>query len=62
MEKLSFNRVKYSVKLVKKLGEIFEVMENCKTINFIKDYSFSQISLEQVFIDFARKQVMISDD
>ncbi|KAG4094235.1 P-loop containing nucleoside triphosphate hydrolase protein, partial [Neocallimastix lanati (nom. inval.)] len=44
IEKLSFNRVKYSVILVKKLGKIFE------------------ISLEQVFIDFARKQVMISDD
>ncbi|OUM64413.1 hypothetical protein PIROE2DRAFT_42579 [Piromyces sp. E2] len=56
MERESDNRAKYEVKMTENLGSIFEKMEQFKSQKLIKDYSFSQTTLEQVFINFAKKQ------
>jgi len=37
-----------------KLGMVFEQVEEAKTIFNIKNYSLSQTTLEQIFIEFAR--------
>lgn len=39
-----------------KLAEIFGIMENAKGDFLIEDYSVSQTTLEQVFLNFARAQ------
>jgi ABC-type multidrug transport system ATPase subunit len=58
MEKISNNRVKYEVKITKYLGSIFEKIEECKKSGLVTDYSFNQTSLEQIFINFAKKQIV----
>lgn len=58
MEKNSNNNIKYEVKLTNNFGYIFKIMEECKSRGFVQDYSFSQTSLEQVFINFAKQQVL----
>jgi len=58
MEKSSVDRVKYKVKMTHHLGHIFEVMEDCKKRGIVTDYSFNQTSLEQIFINFAKQQII----
>ncbi|OUM61579.1 hypothetical protein PIROE2DRAFT_20927 [Piromyces sp. E2] len=58
MEKSSVDRVKYKVKMTRHLGHIFEVMESCKKRGLVTDYSFNQTSLEQIFINFAKQQII----
>ena len=41
---------------VKSLGDIFSALEGRKSID-IDEFSFSQSTLEQVFLDFAKLQV-----
>jgi ABC-type multidrug transport system ATPase subunit len=60
MEKNSANRAKYEVKMTKNLGSVFEKMEECKRSGLVTDYSFNQTSLEQIFINFAKKQIIPS--
>ncbi|ORX85647.1 P-loop containing nucleoside triphosphate hydrolase protein [Anaeromyces robustus] len=62
MEKSSSERAKYEVKMTKNIGQVFEIMERCKSQGFVTDYSFSQTSLEQVFINFAKQQVETQDN
>ena len=38
------------------VGKIFETMENAKSTYNIEDYSVSQTSIEQIFLNFAREQ------
>ena len=40
-----------------KWSELFHTMEKCKLPFSIEDYSISQTTLEQVFLNFARSQV-----
>ncbi|ORX41368.1 P-loop containing nucleoside triphosphate hydrolase protein [Piromyces finnis] len=61
-ERSSENRMKYEVKMTDKLGSVFEIMEQCKIQGLVQDYSFSQTSLEQVFINFAKEQVIEPDN
>ncbi|ORX76945.1 P-loop containing nucleoside triphosphate hydrolase protein [Anaeromyces robustus] len=58
LEKTSTDRVKYEVKMTRNLGHIFEVMEECKRKGLVNDYSFNQTSLEQIFIKFAKQQII----
>ena len=58
VEKSSFNRVKYEVHMTRNLGKIFEVMEHYKSLGLVIDYSFNQASLEQIFIKFAKMQII----
>jgi ABC-type multidrug transport system ATPase subunit/uncharacterized membrane protein len=58
IEKTSSNRVKYEVKMTKNFGSVFEKMEECKKNGLVTDYSFNQASLEQIFIKFAKKQII----
>jgi ATP-binding cassette subfamily A (ABC1) protein 5 len=58
MEKSSMDRVKYKVKMTHHLGYVFEVMEDCKRRGLVSDYSFNQTTLEQIFINFAKQQVI----
>ena len=62
MERSSENRVKYEVKITHNFGSIFNMMEQCKSTGLVQDYSFSQTSLEQVFINFAKQQVIEPDN
>jgi len=57
MEKTSNNRVKYEVYMTKNLSNVFKIMEDCKAKGLVNDYTFSQASLEQIFIDFAKQQI-----
>ncbi|GFS20493.1 ATP-binding cassette sub-family A member [Elysia marginata] len=42
---------------VKSLGTTFSSLEQCKSTHKLEEYSFSQSSLEQVFLYFAKKQL-----
>jgi len=52
----SDKRVKYTFKIMDHHGEIFKTMENYKTKGIVIDYSFSQTSLEDIFLKFANYQ------
>jgi len=58
MEKSADTRGKYEVKMTDNLAHVFEVMEYYKNQGLVQDYSFSQTSLEQVFINFAKQQII----
>ncbi|OUM58141.1 hypothetical protein PIROE2DRAFT_48194 [Piromyces sp. E2] len=58
MERSSHNRMKYEVKMTRNLGSVFDVMENYKSVGLVVDYSFNQASLEQIFIKFAKMQII----
>jgi len=58
MERISNNRAKYEVKMIKNLGTVFEKMEEFKKKGIVNDYSFNQTSLEQIFINFAKQQII----
>jgi len=62
MEKSSINRSKYEVKMKRNLGRIFEIMEQCKANGLVTDYSFNQTSLEQIFINFAKQQIINTEN
>jgi len=57
----SYDRMNYEVVIQKGVGKIFECMERCKAQGLITDYSFSQTTLEQVFINFAKLQVTVEN-
>ncbi|OUM58157.1 hypothetical protein PIROE2DRAFT_52433 [Piromyces sp. E2] len=46
-------RIKYEVKNIQNISCVFEKMETCRENGLVTDYSFSQTSLEQVFLNFA---------
>jgi len=56
-EEKSFDRINYEITIQKGIGKVFDVMEQCKQSGLITDYSFSQTTLEQVFINFAKLQI-----
>lgn len=58
MDKSSSDRVKYEVKMTRNIGHVFEVMEQCKASGLVTDYSFNQTTLEQIFINFAKEQII----
>ena len=57
----SSDRVKYEVKMTRNIGHVFDVMENCKKSGLVTDYSFNQTTLEQIFINFAKEQIINTD-
>ncbi|OUM60183.1 hypothetical protein PIROE2DRAFT_46479 [Piromyces sp. E2] len=52
-EDKSLQRVKYEVKNTSDISRVFAIMEACRAENLFVDYSYSQTSLEQVFLNFA---------
>ncbi|ORX60084.1 P-loop containing nucleoside triphosphate hydrolase protein [Piromyces finnis] len=58
----SHDRVNYEISIQKGIGKIFEAMEGCKASGLISDYTFSQTSLEQIFINFAKLQIINNDN
>ncbi|KAG4104646.1 P-loop containing nucleoside triphosphate hydrolase protein [Neocallimastix lanati (nom. inval.)] len=44
--------IKYEVSISNGIGRIFEVMEGCKSSGLVLNYSFGQISLDQVILNF----------
>jgi len=52
-EDKSFHRIKYEVRDMTKISSVFETMETCRSQGLVTDYSYSQTSLEQVFLNFA---------
>jgi len=58
MDKSSSDRVKYEVKMTRDIGQVFRIMENCKKNGLVTDYSFNQTTLEQIFINFAKEQII----
>ena len=52
-EDKSLHRVKYEVKNTSDISRVFEIMEACRDEKLFIDYSYSQTSLEQVFLNFA---------
>jgi len=58
MDKSSNDRVKYEVKMTRNIGHVFDVMEECKRNGLVIDYSFNQTTLEQIFINFAKNQII----
>ncbi|ORX81212.1 hypothetical protein BCR32DRAFT_293415 [Anaeromyces robustus] len=55
-EDKSLQRVKYEVMTndTNNISRVFEIMESCRELKIYKDYSYSQTSLEQVFLNFAK--------
>ncbi|ORY27423.1 P-loop containing nucleoside triphosphate hydrolase protein, partial [Neocallimastix californiae] len=49
-------RYKYTISINDTIGKIFKIMEVMKNKNFIMDYTLSQNTLEQVFIEFVKKK------
>jgi len=62
MDKSSKNRIKYEVLMTERIGHVFKVMEECKANGLVTDYTFSQTSLEQIFINFAKEQLEEEDE
>jgi len=62
MEKSSKSRVKYEVYMNERIGHIFKIMEECKANGLVTDYTFSQTTLEQIFINFAKDQLEEEED
>jgi len=62
IDKTSNNRVKYEVYMSQRIGHVFKVMEECKAKGLVTDYTFSQTSLEQIFINFAKEQLSEADE
>jgi len=58
IDKSSIDRVKYEVKMIRNIGYVFEVMEKYKKSGLVIDYSFNQTTLEQIFINFAKEQII----
>jgi len=44
--------IKYEVSISNGIGRIFEVMEGCKSSGLVLNYSYGQISLDQVILNF----------
>jgi len=61
MDKSSNDRAKYEVKMTRNIGHVFEVMEECKKNGLVIDYSFNQTTLEQIFINFAKNQIISTE-
>ncbi|ORX49210.1 P-loop containing nucleoside triphosphate hydrolase protein [Piromyces finnis] len=61
MDKSSSDRVKYEVKMTHNIGYVFGIMENCKKSGLVTDYSFNQTTLEQIFINFAKEQIITTE-
>ncbi|OUM67113.1 hypothetical protein PIROE2DRAFT_40285 [Piromyces sp. E2] len=55
LENLSNYRYKYQIEIQNNLGKLFEILETAKSNKEIIDYTISQSTLEQVFIDFAKQ-------
>jgi len=51
----SLQRIKYEVRNNDNISRVFEIMEDCRKSGIFTDYSYSQTSLEQVFLNFANK-------
>ena len=51
----SLQRIKYEVRNNNNISRVFEIMEDCRKSGIFTDYSYSQTSLEQVFLNFANK-------
>jgi len=62
MEKNSKSRVKYEVYMNERIGHVFKTMEECKANGLVTDYTFSQTTLEQIFINFAKDQLEEEED
>ncbi|OUM69303.1 hypothetical protein PIROE2DRAFT_38395 [Piromyces sp. E2] len=62
IDKTSNNRVKYEVYMSQHIGHVFKVMEECKANGLVTDYTFSQTSLEQIFINFAKEQISEAEE
>jgi len=56
-EDKSSHRVKYEVRSTSNISHVFDVMESCRREGLITDYSYSQTSLEQVFLNFAMESI-----
>ncbi|ORX41365.1 P-loop containing nucleoside triphosphate hydrolase protein [Piromyces finnis] len=52
----SKNRIKYTFQITSDFSKIFEIMEDYKIKNVVHDYSFSQTTLEDIFLKFAKLQ------
>ncbi|ORX80834.1 hypothetical protein BCR32DRAFT_268653 [Anaeromyces robustus] len=52
-EDKSPQRITYEVENAKDIGRVFDIMESCRKTNHFTDYSYSQTTLEQVFLNFA---------
>ena len=48
------NRMKFTFKIQNDFGKLFNVMEKYKLTKVVFDYSFSQTTLEDIFLDFAK--------
>jgi len=62
IDRTSSNRVKYEVYMNDHIGSVFKTMEECKANGLVTDYTFSQTTLEQIFINFAKEQINETDE
>ncbi|OUM66900.1 hypothetical protein PIROE2DRAFT_59080 [Piromyces sp. E2] len=49
--------ITFNVSLQQTIGNVFEVMEHYKSSELITEYSFSKLTLEQLYLNFAKYQV-----
>ncbi|ORX42402.1 P-loop containing nucleoside triphosphate hydrolase protein [Piromyces finnis] len=63
LEDKSHQKVKYEVKCdSSNISKAFEIMESCREDDLFCDYSYSQTSLEQVFLNFTLKSSEYNDE
>ncbi|ORX53392.1 hypothetical protein BCR36DRAFT_403608 [Piromyces finnis] len=55
LEKLSNHHYKYHIGIQQAIGTLFETLETAKSQHVILDYTLSQSTLEQVFINFVKQ-------
>merc|ERR1712173_196961 len=56
------NMLQYTLPKELKISEVFDLIEKNKESHRIQDYSLSQTTLDDVFVEFARKQVTDDTD
>jgi len=55
LEVKSHLRIKYEVRGKRNISRVFDIMENCRDNNLFIDYSYSQTSLEQIFLNIVHQ-------
>jgi len=52
------SHITYNVSLEQEIGNVFEVMEQCKISGLVTEYSFSKLTLQQLYLNYAKYQII----
>jgi len=52
------SHITFNVSLEQEIGNVFEVMEQCKASGLVMEYSFSKLTLQQLYLNYAKYQII----